>query len=55
MPFNPNFNSNVVQTIQPQQVASVVSAPTAQTTQPVQPQMTDAQNKFIQPQNATVV
>ena len=55
MPFNPNLNSNVVQTIQPQQVASVVSAPTAQTTQPVQPQMTDAQNKFIQPQNATVV
>lgn len=54
MPFNPNFNSNVVQTVQPQQVASVVSAPTAQVTQPAQPQMTNAQNKFIQPQNVTV-
>ncbi len=49
MPFNPNLNSNVVQTIQPQQVASVVSTPTAQT---VQAQPSDNQNMFIPPQNA---
>ena len=43
MPFNPNLNSNVVQTVQPQQVASVVASPDMQT-----PQGGTEQNRFIQ-------
>ena len=43
MPFNPNLNSNVVQTVQPQQVASVVASPDMQTQQG-----TAEQNRFIQ-------